>query len=168
MKTQDLPISMMGESPVIVARYRQLIAKGESPRMAEILATRQAPGLETDTSHYAGMRPLEETCGLDYATKTKAQARKAGITINDSSIYNPTIADQRGGGDPKAWLLAGDGRDKFRKVINAKGKSCDTLGIKVENGKGLEDFSKREKKLEAKQARQAEVKAHRKAIIAKG
>lgn len=164
---KEIPVSMMGESESILAKYFQLIKSGTSPRMAEILACRKAPGLETDTSHYAGMKPLEETCGQDYARKTKAQARAAGISITDNSIYNATIADERGGGDPKAWLLAGDGRAKFRDIVNNHGASCESLKVK-ENGKLLERFAKREKFVRKKLARKAEIKARQAEIAARG
>lgn len=158
---------MMGQPETVLKKYFQLIKSGTAPKLAEILSSRKSPGLETDTSHYAGMKPLEETCGLDYARKTKAQARAAGISITDNSIYNATLADHRCGGDPKAWLLAGDGRAKVKSVVNNHGATCESLGVK-ENGKLLERFAKREKFVNKKLARKAEIKARQAEIAAKG
>lgn len=156
----DLPIGMMDQPSQVIARYRRMVAAGESPRLAEMFAVRKAPKLETDTAHYAGMPALEETAGFEYAKKVKQQARAAGISITDSSIYNGTIADERGGADPNAWLLAGDGRDKFRKVIRDKGKACESLGVEAD-GSFEEKWAKKEKafnkRQSAKKERQAEM-----------
>ena len=167
MNKVDLPIGMMGESPEVIARFRKMVAEGESQRIAEILACRKAPSLETDTSHFSGMKPLEVTCGPEYAKKVKQQAREAGISISDSSIYNGSIADKRGGGDPNAWLLAGDGRAKWKKSIQAKGGSCESLGVEA-NGKSLEISDRKEHAIKKRENRRKEFEAMKKDKALKG
>ena len=133
----DLPVGMMGESDEHIAAFRKMVASGESPRMAEMLALRKAPKPDTDTSHFAGMglKQLAKHVGEVQVRKIEKQARQAGISINDNSIYNASVADRRQAGDPNAWLLAGDGRDKFKKVIRNRGGTCESLGIeKVDGG----------------------------------
>lgn len=159
-----LPFSMIDEPEHVKAKYLELVAAGESRSIAEILACRQAPSAETDTSHFAGMRPLDETAGHEYAKKVRAQARAAGISISGSSIYNGSIADARGGGDPNAWLLAGDGRAKWRQSIERVGGECESLKVKA-SGKSLEIFAKREKLLNKRKQRKEEIKAERKAKV---
>jgi len=162
VKRGDLPIGMWDQSPEVVARFRKLVAAGQSPSMAEIFACRKAPGLETDTAHFAGlsMSHVAKSAGVPYADKVMAQAKKAGISVNQNSIYNASIADARGGGDPNAWLLAGDGRAKFRKSIESKGGECETLGVKC-SGKGLELFANKEALINKRKARREEIKAER-------
>jgi hypothetical protein len=101
------------------------------------------------------MRPLEETAGKDYATKVKQQARAAGINITDNSIYNATLADGRGGADPNAWIHAGDGRAKVKRVIEAKGGGCESLGV-TPNGRAVEIEAKKKAALDKRRARRLE------------
>lgn len=138
-----IPRSMVGEPEHILDRYRDLIMKGEPPGMASILASRVAPGLETATNHFVGRKSLEEAYGLDYATKVKRHAREAGISITDDSIFNASVADERGGADPNAWLLAGDSHDKFRKVAQERGCPSEDLKVKPD-GRIAEIEAKRE------------------------
>lgn len=138
-----IPVSMMGEPEHILERYRALVRAGQSPGMASILASRRCPGLETDTAHYAGMKPLEETCGKAYAAQVKAQARAAGITISDNSRFNGTIADHRGGGDPTAWIHAGDGKSTFRERLRKTGGGGDDFGLEVNTSLVGERYAKK-------------------------
>lgn len=153
----DLPIGMIGEAPATIAEYRRLVAKGQSPRMAEILACRQAPRGDTDTAHYSNMPPLEETAGFEYAKKVKQQARAAGINVTDNSRYNATIADERCGGDPNAWIHAGDGRSKVRRVIENLGHSCESLGVKDNPDRVAELEAKKEARIKRNNARREEM-----------
>ena len=150
---------MMGQPDEIVQRFLKMVRAGESPRMAEILACRKAPTLETDTNHYAGMgmAHIEKIDGKPYAQTVWDQAKAAGISVNSNSIYNATMADERCGGDPNAWLLAGDGRDKFKKVVQDKGGFCESLGIESSNGKYEEILDKKDKEIKAKKARREEM-----------
>lgn len=146
MKQIDLPIGMMDQPQHVIDRFLKMVANGESPRLAEMLAVRKGPALDTDTAHFVGIPPMEKTLGYNQAKKVREQARKAGISISDSSFYNGTIADERGGGDPNAWLLAGDGKDKFKRVIRERGGACESLG--VEFGESQERVDKAQSRIE--------------------
>lgn len=163
-----IPVSMVGESEDVLDRYRDLIMKGESPGIASILATRCAPGLETATNHFIGRKSLEEAYGLDYAARMKRQAREAGIAISDSSIFNASVADARQGGDPGAWLLAGDGPDKWRNVAQARGHTSEDLKVKGD-GRIAEIEAKREEGINRRnairQAREAEAADKAKKVV---
>jgi hypothetical protein len=121
--TDDLPIGMMGQPPHLIARYRELIASGQSPRIAEICALRIPPGGKTDTSHFAGMGlgHLASVLGQNHVDQLVAKARAAGISVGPNSIYNGSLADKRGAADPGAWLLVGDGQAKFKNVARSRG-----------------------------------------------
>lgn len=159
MKKSEIPIpvSMIGESEQILDKYRELIRKGQSPGMASILATRCAPGLETATNHYVGMKPLKEVAGADYAEGVRKQALKAGIPINEHSRYNGTIADARRGGDPGAWIHNGESHDKFRKVCEERGipnpdlRTRDDGRIHEIEAKRVEGVTKRRKQAAARE-----------------
>lgn len=155
-----IPVSMVGEPDHILDKYRDLIMKGEKPGMASILASGVAPSLETATNHFVGRKSLEEAYGLDYAVKTKRHAREAGISITDSSIYNASVADERGGADPGAWLLAGDGPDKWKRVAEERGYTSEDLKVRGD-GRIAEMEAKREQRINTRrairEAREAEV-----------
>lgn len=155
-----IPLSMLNDPEHILDRYRDLIMKGESPGMASILASRQAPGLETATNHFVGQRPLAEVAGADYAALVYNQAKKAGIPVNEHSRYNGTIADHRRGGDPDAWIHNGESHDKFRQVCEKRGKPCDSLRTNVDLSRLSEMEAKREQGInKRKAAREAKAEA---------
>ena len=154
MRTDDdLPIGMMGQPRTVIDHFWKMVDAGESVRLAEMLAVRRAPSLDTDTVHFAGldMSHIAKTCGPDYANKIMKQAKNAGISVNGNSFDNGAIADERGGAEPGAWKLVGDGKDKFRKTVRDRGGACESLG--VEFGESSERMQKQQRKLEKQRAK---------------
>lgn len=167
MRTDDdLPLGMMGQPRSVINHFWKMIDAGESPRLAEMFATRSAPKLDTDTSHFAGMTMahVAKTCGKPYAEKIMKQARSAGISVNENSFYNGSIADERGGADPGAWKLVGDGKEKFRKTIRDRGGACESLG--VEHGESSERMQKQQAHLEKLRAKKKQFKVMQKQLAA--
>lgn len=152
-----IPVSMMGEPEHILDRYRELVAKGESPGMASILATRRAPALETATNHFVGVRSIGNDGMADYEALVRNQAIKAGIPVTEHSHYNPTIADHRRGGDPGAWIHNGESPDKWRKTCEERGMSCDDLRTR-NDGRIAEIEAKRERRIKKQDRRRAAMK----------
>jgi hypothetical protein len=97
-------------------RYFEMRLKGESHKMAEMLATRSFPGLRTDSVFNEGRfsGTTLEKCPAHMAW-LKAQAEAAGISVN-GKYYLAGLADFPG--DPTAWV--GDRGDVIR-VCEAKG-----------------------------------------------
>jgi len=157
--TDDLTIGMMGQPPHLIAKFRELVASGESPRIAEICALRVAPGGKTDTSHYAGMGlgQLASVLGQDHVNKLVAKAKKAGISVGPNSIYNGSLADKRGGADPGAWLLVGEGQAKAKEVARSRGMAtADSDEVKYgESDQRVEFASKWLEKYDKKKAEKA-------------
>jgi len=143
VKKDDLPIGMMDQPQHILNRYWAMVEAGESPRLAEMLAVRKGPQLETATNYLVGLPRLETTMPA-YAKKVRQQARKAGISLTDDSKYNGTLADSRGGADPNAWIHPGDGKDKVRQHIRNVGGACETLGV---------DFFESQQRVDTEQSR---------------
>lgn len=152
-----IPVSMVGESEEVLDRYRELVANGESPGMASILASRSAPALETATNHFVGVRSIGNPGMADYEALVRNQAKKAGIPVTENSHYNPTIADHRRGGDPGAWIHNGESHDKWRKTCEERGMSCDDLRTR-NDGKIAEIEEKREKRIRKQDRHRAAVK----------
>jgi hypothetical protein len=144
---------MMDAPPHVLEAFRRIVASGESPRLAEMLAYRRAPQPNTDGVHFEGMgmAHLEKTLGKPWVDNLTKQARKAGIAINDSSIYNGSLADARAGGDPGAWLLTGDGKDQLKKRARERGLACETLG--VEHGESQQRMEFIQPKIEKQRAK---------------
>ena len=165
MKREEIkiPISMIGEPEHVLERYRDLIMAGESPGIAAICASRVVPGANTSTTHYLGHdhRSLEAAGGKDYARRIRAQAIAAGIPINEHSIYNGTIADERAGGDPQAWIHNGESHDKFRQVCEERGKDCESLRTKVDRDRSMENFDKKDQAINKRNARRKEIAEER-------
>jgi len=163
---KDLPIGMMDQPPEVVARFRKMVAAGESPRLAEMLAVRKGPCLDTDTVHMAGlsMAHVAKTAGKSYAEKDMKQARAAGIQVNENSFFNGSIADERQGADPGAWCLVGEGKDKLKKTVRDRGGACESL--KVDFGESQERVDKEQARLEKLRWKKREYKKLQKQVAA--
>ena len=147
---------MMGETDAVLAEYRRMVAFGTAPKLAEIFASRRAPGADTDATHYKELVPLHVAYGKEYAETTYAQAKAAGITVSDNCHYNASMADERCGGDPNAWVRVGEGRSEVIRRIREKGASCPDLGV-VKNDRLIENELKREAKINKRKQRRMEL-----------
>lgn len=163
-----IPVSMMGESEVMLNRYRELVASGKcQPKMAEIIASRKAPASDTDTAHYAGHPSLYETAGPSYANKVHKEAARHGVKVTKDMHFNGSIADHRGGGDPAAWQMAGCGRDHFKKVIESRGEISHDLGV-TDMDRSKEVLDRKQKAFDKRQSAKKERKEAATARMLKG
>jgi hypothetical protein len=118
-EASDLP--RVSEDEAVQARYEAMRRKGESHRLAEMLAFGQGPALLTDAvflenhcngSQWAG--PAQEWIGDLY----KQEAAKAGVDVK-GKIYLGGLA--RFPGDPEAWV---SGRGDVKRVCESRGWGC--------------------------------------------
>lgn len=106
-----------------VERYDALIKAGNSPGFAVMLAMRQPPGargterafLEGDTIHH-GLQHLPESMQMFHIAK----ARLAGINPT-GKVYKSGLADNRGPGDPAAWVSS---NEDVIAACRAKNRNC--------------------------------------------
>lgn len=102
----DLPYDIALASREVQDHYRKLIAAGQTPRFAEMVALQQAPGVHgTNDSWMAGRKNAE---WLDDMPKRTAkwllrEAKQAGIAT-EGRYYMGGIADSRAHLDPEAWV----------------------------------------------------------------
>lgn len=123
VKKTSVPESVQCLGSHAVQLYFDSIADGDSPKMAEMLACKQAPGCVTETSISADFGSLEKQLGGEkYAREYARVAKQGGVTINDSHIYNPMLADFPG--DPKGFISRENYRSEVKKKIVAKGVSA--------------------------------------------
>lgn len=134
--TLTIPIDVERAGPKAVALYREIIASGESQNFAEMIACRQAPGVQTDNTFLAGIGTLRDQFdGDDFTLNEVVQvAQASGYSPKSSDFYNESLA--RFPGDPEAFLHAGQGRDHIKKVCEKRGTGC--RGAVNVKGRGLE------------------------------
>lgn len=125
-KTIDVPKDVQAAGPNAVRIYKDSIAKGNKPRMAEMFALRQAAGLETDTVFQSSFGTLLSQFGNSKQSLERhvLACQKQGYTPGVNDIYLPTIATKYA--DPKAHV----------KTIGEARKLCEERGVPMEvNGK---------------------------------
>lgn len=84
--------------------YRAAIQAGSTPRFAEMVALRQAPGVRTDATAFTGMvqdQFGDNARGQAISRAYRARAEKAGVSTVGKRYFH-TLADSPG--DPKAWV----------------------------------------------------------------
>ncbi len=113
---------MISSDPSVQARYEAMVAAGESPRFAEMIATRSFPGVKgTDASFMQG-RALDGAqfegtppiVGKAYVAKAKA----AGVNPS-GKFYQGTLA--RFPGDPQAWV---SGLNDVKRICKERNWGC--------------------------------------------
>ncbi len=106
MSTNDLPFDIRAASEEVQAHYLDMVANGVAPRLAEMLALQQPPGLKgTDRAFMEGRLNNEQFDRMprDHAQNLITLARRAGINPA-GKYYSSGLADKRGPADPAAWI----------------------------------------------------------------
>lgn len=103
------------QDPTKEAFYRNLIAKGESPRLAEMLAARQAPGIGMTDSIFLQGRWNGGIGDEQVAELYRSRARAAGVNP-EGKAYCSQLASYPG--DPRAWV---DSVADVKRVAGEKG-----------------------------------------------
>lgn len=106
------------------ALYDRCIANGCSPRLAETLASRKAPGSLTDREFHKanGKRLLDQFHGNEALMRSVlAQTRKHGYTPNETDQYIPSLGSFPG--DPAAFVSEGLGQ--IKRTVEAKDMDCE-------------------------------------------
>lgn len=100
--------------------YRECVANGCSPRLAEMFALASPPTLKTEATFQAKNGQLG---GAQFSDATReyylAAARAAGVST-DGKFYEGRCA--RFAADPEAWV---SGPDDVKRVLESRGWGCD-------------------------------------------
>jgi len=120
----DIPDDITEAGPNVVAAYCNMVAQNTSPRLAEMLALRQAPRCMTDSVFFSSVGTLDKQFGNDTESlnRTVSIAKKHGYTPNPNDYYNASLANFVG--DPKAFIPATGGRGHIQKVCEERGTAC--------------------------------------------
>lgn len=99
--------------------YEKCIANGCSPKLAEMLATRRAPGCVTDDTFFVGRKGGQQFADSpDAGDYYAADLRKVGGSPA-GKVYMHGLA--RYPGDPEAWVSS---RGEVAEVCRKRGWSC--------------------------------------------
>lgn len=121
-ETPDIPIpsDIEAAGDFVVFFYIDCVLRGESPRMAEMLALRQPPRLMTDDVYLAGRGTLEQQFPNEQQRNLVIKAAMAnGYKPKHTDVYEPNLA--RFAGDPEAFVNHGQGRGHVQKVLEQRG-----------------------------------------------
>lgn len=118
----------ISNDPRIQARYEAMIADGQSPRMAEMLALGAFPGVRTDSTFNKGRcngNQFEKTPWLGDEYRRVAEAHGVNVT---GKTYLSQLAEFPG--DPRAWVSS---RGEVEALCLERGYSCDgAVSVKSE------------------------------------
>jgi len=119
--------------PGIQKAYEASRRQGECHNISEIVAFRQVPGVNTDTSFMSGCYNQNQFAGSKGPNEVIAKgyvelAKRAGVTDLGARRYVSQIA--RYPGDARAWIGS---KGELRKKIAATGDGCSDLGVKATN-----------------------------------
>jgi hypothetical protein len=100
--------------------YEEALSNGCTPRLAELLACRKAPGAQTDREFFRNKPKLDEQFkSAQTLNHYVAQARKKGYNPNPNDVYMSQLA--RFPGDPEAFVPASGGRNHVKRVLEQRG-----------------------------------------------
>lgn len=110
----------ISDDPMIQARYEAMVAAGQSPRMAEMLALGAFPGVRTDATFNKGRcngNQFEQSPWIGDRYREVAESMGCNTT---GKFYMNQLAEFPG--DPAAWV---SGRGDVERVCLERGYSCD-------------------------------------------
>lgn len=97
---------------------------GDKRRMREIIESRAAPGLSTDSTFFSGIGSLNQQI-LDPRSRERLykNAKRMGIPLTGNEFYQPGLA--KFPGDPRACISQAGGKAQVRKMIEEKGTGSE-------------------------------------------
>lgn len=112
-------VEQAGEEAIGI--YVSAIENGTSESLAELLALRQSPSLNTDTTFMANRGTLLQQLDGDHEALTEVMrgASKSGFRPTDNHVYIEGLA--RYPGDPEAFIT---GKGDVRNVCEKRGQAC--------------------------------------------
>lgn len=124
--TIELTPDIAAASSSVQMFFVEMVNAGQSPRMAEMLALRQAPKADTDRELLAGQGTLLDQIGSEKQTEyVVAEARRQGYNPGINDVYAPTHALSTG--DPYAFVKSkGDLKRARQRVEDSYETRDDT------------------------------------------
>ena len=110
----------ISDDPEVQKFYERLVAKGESPRLAEVLATRKCGGLVTDDTFMKGRRTGNQFADNPAMGNWLAKKLRAAGGSPTGKVYLSALAKRPG--DPEAWVSS---RGDVERLVRKRGWSCE-------------------------------------------
>ena len=114
---------VISEELDVQAFYIEMRQDGQSHNLAEMLALKRCPSLDTDTRFNAGLGTLrshfKDESELHRVVKA---AKKQGYTPKDTDSYQPFLA--KSCGDPAAFVPHDNPKSHICKVCEARDITC--------------------------------------------
>lgn len=129
-----LPVDVVQRGPQAVQIYREAIAQGTAPKMAEMFAMRQAPRGMTDSTYFAGIYGgLAKQWGPEEALEIRADSIKNyGVDPGNDCIYMPQLVPiGKKSGHPAAFVKMSDGVAGLKDRYRQQNKESELLGVKA-------------------------------------
>jgi hypothetical protein len=102
--------------------YRRLIAQGVPHKLADMFASRKAPGACTDREFMYGKRHVDQFENEPEVGRLyRAIAARYGVSTQ-GKFYMSQLADFPG--DPRAWI---DSKDDIRRICEQRGWGCEGI-----------------------------------------
>jgi hypothetical protein len=106
--------------------YAQAINNGATPRFADMLASRQAPGAQTDREFFAKHGTLDQQMkSAELLESTVRGARANGYNPSPNDVYLSQLA--RYPNDPEAFVPPSGGRNHVKRLLEKRGWGCEGL-----------------------------------------
>lgn len=123
-KQTQVPYEVQTAGPKAIELYLGCVNRGESPRLAEMLALRAAPKCMTDSVMFGELQSIGKRFGKTAEQQAQLEslvsaARKKGYNPNPNDVYMGEIASEWG--DPDAFISPTDGRAKIKQTLEKKG-----------------------------------------------
>lgn len=102
----DLPFDIQRSGKGVQEFYRKMVQDGVHPRMAEMFALQQPPGVKGSDRAFMENRYNNQQLDLmpkHQAQRIVAEAKAAGVSPS-GKVYCSGLADGRGHRDPAAWV----------------------------------------------------------------
>lgn len=92
--------------------------------IADICASRRAPGCQTDSTFFAGIGTLDKQFRDKRELSDIVKAAKShGYNPTGNELYSVGLA--RFPGDPRAFISQGQGKQRVREIVTQDGTGCE-------------------------------------------
>ena len=120
-------VQLISEDPSIQDEYKKALARGVSPKLAEMFALRTGPSLSTDTrwlaGHHSHRQFGDSVAGRKLGNLVLGEARRQGVSV-EGAVYKPGLASYPG--DPTAWVRD---RADVKRIAAMKNLEIEGLGV---------------------------------------
>lgn len=121
--TPAIPFPPISPRHEVNEHYYECRKNGCAHRLAEMLASRSAPALDTPTTFINGITDNMQNEDDPYTRYVLQRAREAGVNTRGARYSNQLATEM---GDPKAWITS---KDDVKRIAERNGQDVSGCGI---------------------------------------